>query len=58
MEPTFRVVARSVEDENRAKVLQALLNRPHVVAAIMTEVEKQVTLKMESIIWGKKCQPK
>ncbi len=49
----FTVRAMRVEDEQKAKVLEALLNRPSAVSAIMDEVEKVVKAHAVDIVIGR-----
>ena len=52
----FTVRAMSVEDEQKAMVLEALINRPSVVSAIMAKVEEQVKANLDEIILGYKAE--
>ena len=51
-EKYFTVRAMRVEDEQKALVLEALLNRPSVVSAIMAKVEEQVKASLDEILRG------
>ncbi len=48
----FTVRAMRVEDEQKALVLEALLNRPPVVSAIMEKVAESVKKHANEIING------
>ena len=48
----FTVRALKVEDEQKAKFLEALCNRPDFVARVMDEVEKKAKEHMDFLLWG------
>ncbi len=50
----FTVRAMRVEDEQKALILENLINRPSIVSAIMDEVEKQLKIEsnMAMILFG------
>ena len=48
----FSIRSRSVDGEERARILESLLNRPGVVERIMDIVEKEVKAQMEYILLG------
>ena len=52
-EDYFTVIAHRSEDEQKAKLLQAMVNRPEVVARIMDEVQKRLEEHMNEILYGK-----
>ena len=62
-EKNFVVRAMHVDNEARARLLEAILNRPEVVDRIMDEVAKKVKDATSSILWGydpaiKSCEEK